>query len=426
MEMPSSWAMKRLSWMLSAGQVTMARIDDSVTRILWPLVHVGAIDGNWSNAGSLLDNVTTVGHVELARRIAAESTVLLRNKGGVLPLSTAAGRSVVVVGGQATSPIVNGGGSGGAPPCAGCVPTPLDSIRRRLAIPPGAACDAGQRCVLYAGGSADKATELAVNASAVVIFVGTTSWEGADRGSLALPMDQSALITTVARAAGSKTVVVAVTPGPLLTPWRDDVAAVVTPMMPGQEYGNAISQVLFGDVNPGGKLPVTFPAKENETGLSHEQWPGLPASNVSQYATYTERLEVGYRWYAAHEIEPAFAFGAGLSYTAFGYTGLSTTTRPHAAVSCEVRNTGDAEGTEVVQLYLRFPDAAGEPPKQLKGFRKLTLRSGEVRTVSFELDDRAFSVWDVAAHAWTIVPGEFGVMVGSSSADIRLIGTIHS
>merc|ERR1712118_123201 len=193
-------------------------------------------------------------------------------------------------------------------------------------------------------------------ADAVLIFAGTSSSEGGDRKDLTLGK-QDDLIKAVAAAAGSKTAVVAVTPGALLTPWRDSVNAILTPMMPGQQYGNAISDVIFGDANPGGKLPITFPTKENEMEMTQEQWPG-----VNGISYYSEGLEVGYRWYDAHNVKPAFPFGHGLSYSKFEYSNLKISGRK---VTCTVKNTGAVDGSEAAQLYLKFPSAAGEPPKQL-------------------------------------------------------------
>jgi len=272
--------------------------------------------------------------------------------------------------------------------------------------------------VVYASSKDQKAAaKLAASADVALIFVGTSSHEGGDRTSLGLGSEDE-LIATVAKAAGKKTVVIAVTPGALLTPWRDDVAAILTPFMPGQEYGNAITEVLFGDVNPAAKLPITFPKVENEMEFSKSQWPGTNGISV-----YSEKLNVGYRWYATHNVTPAFPFGHGLSYTKFVYGNLAVKGR---TVTCTVKNAGKVDGVEVAQLYLKFPSTAGEPPKQLKGFQKLVIGAGKTTTATFTLDDQSFSVWDADAHQWSLVHGTFGVMVGSSSEDVRLYGTITS
>lgn len=191
----------------------------------------------------------------------------------------------------------------------------------------------------------------------------------------------------------------------------------MTPFMPGQEYGNAITDVLFGDVNAAAKLPITFPKTENEMEFNQSQWPGTNGISV-----YSERLNVGYRWYATHGVSPAFPFGHGLSYTSFEYSDLAVNGR---TVTCKVKNVGHVVGAEVAQLYLGFPSTAGEPPKQLKGFQKLGLEPGQTATVTFTLDEQSFSVWDTKTHQWSLVPGDFRVMVGSSSGDIRLNGSIR-
>lgn len=284
-------------------------------------------------------------------------------------------------------------------------------------LPPSADCKDGI-CVHYNDGSdTAAAASLASDADAVLIFVGTTSSEGGDRGDLTLA-EEDDLITAVAAAAGTKVSVIAVTPGALLTPWRDDVSAILIPFMPGQEYGNAITDVLFGDVNPSAKLPITFPKIENEVAFAQEQYPGKNGVSL-----YSEGLEVGYRWYAAHGVEPAFPFGHGLSYTNFEYSDLTV---EGYTVSCQVKNAGSVDGAEVVQLYLGFPEKAGEPPKALKQFQRVSLSSGEHATVSLQLDDMSFSIWDTKVHDWAVVPGEFKLMVGSSSGDLRLNGTITS
>ena len=277
----------------------------------------------------------------------------------------------------------------------------------------------GNHCVHFDDGSDPaSAAKLAASADIALVFGATSSHEGSDRDSLHLDDKTEALISAVGAAAGKKTAVVAVTPGALLTPWRTTVAAVVTPMMPGQQYGNAIADVLFGDVNPAARLPVTFPAVENQVNFTNEMWPG---TGNPQYSVYSEKLLVGYRWYAAHKSQPAYSFGHGLSYTTFGYSAIKCA---RDAVSVTVTNTGSVTGAEVAQLYLEFPAQAGEPPLQLKGFNKVILKPGASTTVTFPLNDRSFSIWDVSTHAWATVKGNFGVKVGASVDDIRQTGTI--
>lgn len=208
------------------------------------------------------------------------------------------------------------------------------------------------------------------------------------------------------------------TPGPVLTEWRDAVTAVLAAWMPGQEFGNAIVDVLLGDLNPSAKLTHSMPNSENDRRIQKAQWPGIrDGFNIT--STYTERLEVGYRWYHANNVVPAFPFGHGLSYTSFKYTDLEVDSA-NLKVSFGLENVGGHDGAEVGQLYLSFPASAGEPPRQLKGFHKQFLAAGAKRRVTLDLTKRDFSIWDVEAHDWQEQSGEFLLEVGSSSADIRL------
>lgn len=353
---PGHMSTSNLMRMVQSGEVPMSKVNDSAIRIMWPFFKVGLFDKANNNTNNT--NVTTQEHTILARKLSAEATVLLKNN-GILPLQKSI-KKIAVIGGQASSPIVHGGGSGWVGPSY--VATPLNSMRNRFKIPyADKDCNSDGYCIHYNNGSDTKAAgTLAAQSDAAIIFVGISSSEGFDRPNLGLG-DQDKLIQEVAKAAGKKTVVVAVTTGAFLTPWRDDVAAVLTPFMPGQEYGNAITDVLFGVVNPGGKLPITFPTKENEMEMTSHQYPG-----VNDISVYSEKLEVGYRWYDAHKVNPAFPFGHGLSYTKFDFSGLKISGR---TVTCNVKNSGKMDGNEAVQLYLEFPSSAGEPPKQSRAFK---------------------------------------------------------
>jgi beta-glucosidase len=419
-EMPGSSFMNpnSLQDMLHSGALTIEKVDDSAQRILWPLFAVGAFDNK--NENSVENNVTSQAHRDVARKLSAKGTVLLKNDGGLLPIAAAnhvASRRLAIIGTEATNPIVHGGGSGAV--TASYIASPLESVRGRVGLQGTQMCNGGGVCVSYDDGSdLDKAAAVAEAADVAIIFVATTSSEGGDRANLGLGKHDD-LITAVAEKAGRKTVVVVVTPGAVLTPWRDSVAAILVPFMPGQEYGDAIVDILFGDVNPGAKLPLTFPAKENEVGLSQKQWPGEQGS-----AVYSEGLEVGYRWYTSHGVEPAFPFGHGLSYTTFSYSSLEIrTSKSKAVVSCRIKNIGKVAGHEVAQLYLEFPADAGEPRLQLKAFKKVSLEAGASASVELVLDDRSFSIWDIGRHAWSVVRGTFSVHVGASSTDIRLRGS---
>ncbi|MDN3351377.1 glycoside hydrolase family 3 C-terminal domain-containing protein [Actinomadura sp. DC4] len=258
----------------------------------------------------------------------------------------------------------------------------------------------------------EEAVAAAKRADTAVVFVANKDTEAIDRTGLALPGHQDRLVEAVA-AANPRTVVVLNTGGPVLMPWAGEVAGVVQAWYPGEEDGNAAADVLLGDADPSGRLPITFPRSLADTPASTpEQYPG-----VGGVATYSEGLRVGYRHYDEKNIEPLYPFGYGLSYTTFAYRHL--TVRRHGGdvtVGADVTNTGRRTGTAVPQLYVGAPD---EPPAQLKGFTKVRLAPGRTRHVTFHLTPRSFASWDTSAHAWRVAGGRYLVMLGAGSRDIR-------
>ncbi len=269
----------------------------------------------------------------------------------------------------------------------------------------------------------EEAVALARASDAAVIFAGMPKGyetEGRDRPHMRLPGAQDALIRAVAKV-NPRTVVVLNVGAPVEMPWIDDVPAVVLAYYPGQEGGRAVARVLTGAVNPSGKLPVTFP-KRYEDNPTYLTYPG------GRKVYYGEGIFVGYRYYDAKKIEPLFPFGHGLSYTTFAYNDLVLPERVKVGEPVEVQvtvtNTGNVAGQEVVQLYVHDEEASlPRPPKELKGFAKIALAPGESKTVRFTLDRRAFAFYDPHNEAWTVEPGAFTVLIGSSSRDIRLKGT---
>ena len=262
----------------------------------------------------------------------------------------------------------------------------------------------------------DDAAALAAQCDAAVVIVNQASGEGMDRQSLALPGDQDRLITEVANN-NPRTVVVLNTPGPIVMPWLDKVEAVLQVWYPGEQFGTALASVLFGDVDPGGRLPVTFPAHAGQGPVQTvEQFPG-----IGGVATYTEDILVGYRFFAANNQQPLFPFGHGLSFARFGYENLELRrTRPgDIQASFGIVNNSARPGCEVAQLYLRCPEAAAEPPLQLKGFQRVHLGAGERRDVTFTLTSTDLAAWSDPA-GWTVHPGSYEVLIGASSADVRL------
>jgi beta-glucosidase len=219
------------------------------------------------------------------------------------------------------------------------------------------------------------------------------------------------------------------TGGAVLMSWIDRVAGVIESWYPGQEDGNAIAAVLFGDVNPGAKLPLSIPRSATEIPTAQkDQWPGVDGKS-----TYTEKLNVGYRWYDSTNTQPLFPFGFGLSYTTFQLSHLvvepaeaSASDLAHSPirVTVDVKNTGQRAGAEVVQVYVAHPRANGEPPHQLRAFARVPLKPGETRTVTLTLDKDSFSTYDLTEHAWKIRRGDYQILAGSSSRDLPLTGSV--
>ncbi|MFL5894405.1 MAG: glycoside hydrolase family 3 C-terminal domain-containing protein, partial [Thermoleophilaceae bacterium] len=309
-----------------------------------------------------------------------------------------------------------GGGSADVQPFS--FVSPLDAITKRAG--PGVK-------VSYDDGSdAQRAADLAKSSDVSILFAGDYQSEGADKACLTLECpdlhgDQDGLIDTVA-GAQPNTILVLETGGPVLTPWRDKLKALLEAWYPGQEGGPAIARVLFGDTDPAGRLPATFPRSEDDepTAGDPEKYPGTE-ENVS----YKEGVLVGYRWWDANGLAPAFAFGHGLSYTSFAFRHLRVQpdvggTLP-LTVSVDVQNTGNRTGVTVPQLYLGLAQPAPgvvQPPKQLRGMAKLRLRPGQRKTVSFAVDRRAVSYWSTNSNGWDVAAGCYRVMVGRSLRDI--------
>jgi beta-glucosidase len=355
--------------------------------------------------------------------------VLLKNTDQALPLA-GNGKKIALIGqaagiGAGLSGAVLGGaaphGGGGSSHVTAIPVTPQHAITQRAA--------ADHSSVTYADGTLLlDAVAAAKAADVAVVYANDTETEGSDRPNLglnyrvceaticaSLPISQDTLISAVAKA-NPNTVVVLNTGGPVLMPWLNQVKAVVEAWYPGQQDGNAAAAVLFGDVNPAGKLPQTFPVSERDLPTTTPaQYPG-----VKGHTTYSEGLNVGYRWFDARDIEPLFPFGFGLSYTSFGYSDVRVSgSGDGARVSVTVTNTGHRAGAEVAQVYIDQPPSAHEPPKQLKGFRTVFPQPGQSSTVTMDLDARAFAHWDTGEHTWKITPGDYRVLIGSSSRDIR-------
>ena len=239
-----------------------------------------------------------------------------------------------------------------------------------------------------------------------------------DRNSLSLPGDQNQLIDRVARA-NRHTIVVLNTGGPVLMPWLNEVQGVLEAWYPGQQFGSAIAAVLFGDADPGGRLPVTFPASESQGPAPATQPNHYPG--VNGVVSYDEGLDVGYRWYDATGQRPVFPFGFGLSYQRFDVSGARafySRSSGTAFVLARVRNTSGHAGPVTLELFLSSPRAAQEPPKQLKGYANVTLAAGQSKFVVFRLKPSDLAYFDATSGRWTVAPGRYTVRVGTSSTEL--------
>lgn len=275
---------------------------------------------------------------------------------------------------------------------------------------------------------AQQAADLAGKSDVAIVYSSVETTEGRDLENIDLPAEDNALIAKVA-AANKRTIVVLNTGSAVTMPWLDQVQGVLEAWYPGQQSGNAIADVLFGDVNPSAKLPVTFPASMSQLPTAAaERFPGVDGK-----VQYSEQRQVGYRWYDAQDLTPLFPFGFGLSYTSFRLSDLKLgeqTLTPEGTLkaTATVTNTGDKAGTETVQAYLAVPDPTGkEPPRHLVGVARATLEPGESKQVSIDINGKDASIWNTEAQQWQLQPGRYTVSVGNSSADLPLTAgfTVH-
>ncbi len=409
----------------------MKTLNGMILRILRAMFQVGVFNHPPAAQPQAYSNpVSTPADVALARRVSEEGSVLLQDRSGILPIG-GTGKTIALIGpaaGQSGAENeYNGEGSGHIPE-AGITP---NVVSPQTAVTQRAAADGDT--VLYTDGSATEDAVLAAKAAnTAVVVVGDSESEGIDRKNLTLTggtctiegctaqtVDQNQLIEKVA-AANPNTVVVLDTGGPVLMPWLGKVKGVIEAWYPGQQDGNALAALLFGDTDPSGHLPETFPAAESKMPIrTTAQWPGVSKSgdSVGPHSHYTEGLLIGYRWFDAKRIKPLFPFGFGLSYTRFRFSHLRTHSTAHGVVVTYVlRNTGHRQGADVTQVYVGDPASAGEPPRQLKGFRKITLVPGHSSHVRIWLPEVAFAHWSNRARTWAVSRGSYRIFVGDSSA----------
>lgn len=411
------------------------RIRDANRRILRSIYAIGVTDG----ASPAID---AEANALVARKVAERGAVLLRNRANALPLAASA-TSIAVIGGYADMGVMAGGGSsqvqgkegpaatfpmGGEGPFAFLYSvnlhrgSPLKAIREHAA---------GARVSYDDGRYPEEAARLAAGSDVAIVFA--TQWmiEGSDVPNLSLPGNQDALIAAVA-AANPNTIVVLETGGPVLMPWLDQTAAVLEAWYPGARGGEAITRVLFGDVNPSGKLPISFPASTDD--LPRKDIPGWDildrsfdgAGNDTKKVVVDydiEGADVGYRWFARLGRKPLFPFGYGLSYTTFAYEGLQVRGGKNPAATVTVRNTGKLAGDEIVQIYVT--SGPGGLGKRLVGFQRVGLQPGEAKSVRVDIEPKTIAHWDEAAHRWRIAGGRYLLAAGRSSIDLPLTADLE-
>lgn len=435
-EQPDNAFFGTLPQAVAAGQVPQSRVDDMVRRILRAMYAAGLFDYPEN-----LSPVDTATGGAIAQEAEEQGAVLLKNAGGLLPLNPLTVESIAVIGSHADIGVLSGGGSAQVIPTGGpaltegnpCPPCwaqviwdpspPLDAIR---AMAPGATVQ------FDPGTNSATAGALAAASQVAIVFVSQWTSEGMDLPTLnftdvihAPPVDQDALVAAVA-AANPRTIVVMQNGGAQVMPWLASVGAVLEAWYPGQRGGPAIANLLFGAVNPSGKLPITFPASVDD--LPHP----IIASSV---LNYSEGFNVGYKWYDSQGLTPLFPFGFGLSYTTFSLTNAALTDNlsagtPNFQVTFDATNTGTRDGAEVAQIYLGFPAGSGEPPKRLVGWQKVFLQPGATQRCTIEVDandsSHPLSYWDAISNSWLTAAGTYTVYLGnsSSSSSLATVGTL--
>ncbi len=422
---------------IAAGQVPEARLDDMVHRILRSMFAVGVVDNPPVHA--VLDPFQ--GRDD-AQHIEEESIVLLKNENRLLPLQTSV-RSIALIGSHADVGVLSGGGSAQVDAPGGNVADPLrggtkwqtpvyfpsSPMREIQRKAPGAKLTYNDGANLKAAAAAAKSADVAI------VFVDQFMSEGRDAETLSLPDNQDALVSAVA-AANPRTIVILETGGPVSMPWHGSVQSILETWYPGIGGAQAMASLLFGEVNPSGKLPVTFAATEAD--LPHPQVTGLVPRSKRKSGTadgggdikvtfdvvYSEGVRFGYKWFDSEKKEPLFPFGFGLSYTTFRYSGLKLDGAKHSA-TFTVTNTGERAGDEIAQVYVELPPAAGENFKRLAGWQRMTLAAGESKVVTVALDPLTMSVFDTAKGGFAAPKGSYRVLVGSSSRETPLSGNMQ-
>nr|WP_246346964.1 glycoside hydrolase family 3 protein [Sphingomonas jinjuensis] len=429
---------------VEAGQVPMARLDDMVARYLTGLIATGAFDKAMP-AKPL--PIPYAAHARVAQDAIEAGMVLLRNEGALLPLSPSVKR-IAVIGGRADIGVLSGGGSSQVRSVGGValeIPLPADHpaasftrITYHKSVPLAAIRALAPQARVTFDDGRDPARAAAVAKAADVAIVFATQWttEAADADDLSLPGRQDALVEAVA-AAQPKTVAMLETGGPVLMPWVQKVPAIVEAWYPGQRGGEAIANILFGQVNPSGRLPITFPASADQaprpTPPGRERMaksaaaaaanPGAPQANALTGWTvdYPEGADVGYRWYEKKGQRPLYPFGHGLSYTQFAYRNPVLTGGTRLSLTVDVVNTGKRAGADVPQMYVAR-DGGGHPMR-LAAFERVTLKPGETRRVTLIANPRIVADYDTTLPGWRIAGGRYRVALARDATDRTIVRT---
>eukprot|EP01113_Clastostelium_recurvatum_P010933 TRINITY_DN1548_c1_g1_i4.p1 TRINITY_DN1548_c1_g1~~TRINITY_DN1548_c1_g1_i4.p1 ORF type:complete len:648 (-),score=117.65 TRINITY_DN1548_c1_g1_i4:16-1890(-) len=449
----NSYFGQNLTSAINRGSVNASELSTMCERIMSGYYLLGLDDPSFPNVTINFPNQSQGGHVNVqqnhnatARKIAADSIVLLKNTNSILPLSSRPGLRVAVIGSDAAptpggpnvcedrgcnrGTLAVGWGSGTAN--FPYLKAPIEDLNSRARF-------LNQTISSSLSDDVISATRAALDADVVLVFVNANSGEVyltvegnmGDRNDLNLWHNGNALIDAVANV-NPNVVVVIHTVGPVLMPWLNSVRGVVYAGLPGQESGNSLVDVLYGQVNPGGKLVQTIAASANDYNAAVLYRSSAPHPVIE----YSEGLFIDYRSFDYRNIQPLFEFGFGLSYTTFTYLNItspsvsisSSVITPRlgddglvfVSLSCVIANSGGVMGSEVAQLYLAYPPSVNEPPSVLRGFEKVMLNIGEKKTITFNLYGADISVWDTATQSWLVPCGLFGFKIGASSRDIRL------
>ncbi len=418
---------------VKAGHITEATINDNVSRVLRVIFLSGIFDRPHVASG----DPDTPEHRAIALQGATEGIVLLKNAGNLLPLDAAKIHSIAVIGPNAA--VARTGGGGSSLVKSKYTIAPLEGIKNwgtgRIAVNYALGVgmdgeDAAQDTPAARAKALAEAVDAAKKSDVAIVIVGRypkLEGEGFDVKTMDLPAGQDELIEAV-RKVNPRTIVVLNTGNPvMMTKWIDKTPALLDMWYGGQEGGRALASILFGDANPSGKLPVTFP-KKFEDSPAATNYPGKDLK-----VDYAEGIFVGYRYFDTKQVEPQFPFGFGLSYTTFAYSNLKVVPVKLAGVNgmtgfvihADIKNTGTRAGAEVVELYIHDGHSKiDRPVHELKGFERVELQPGETKTVEFNLDRAALSYWSPVTKTWVAEPGEFEVQVGASSRDVRLKGAL--